>query len=158
MIGAAGNSWWFCDGSTGKFRGPEPDRSDCKSPWIEQIGDMLDQKNITAGQIVDTLVESLGKSGCGLFGGDLLEVASYLDPLYLKQEQQVRTQDGGNFTEQMYSIADSLLKCDLVWGEVPSDATRYDVSSQILRSMTKLGSYSSDKTLELSTSPLIAWR
>ena len=100
---------------------------------------MLDQKNTTAGQIVDTLMEKLGKSQCELFGGDLLEIASYLDPLYLKQEQQVRAQDGGNFTEQMYSIADSLLKCDLVWGEIPSNAARYDVSSQILQSIDKVG-------------------
>ena len=139
MIGAAGISWWFCNGVTGKFRGPEPDRSDCKSPWIKQIGDMLNQNNTTAGQIVDTLVDSLGKSQCDLFGGDLLEISSYLDPLYLKQEQQVRTQDGGNFTVQMYSITDSLIKCDHVWGEVPSDAIRYDVSSQILQSIDKVG-------------------
>ena len=85
---------------------------------------MLNQTNITAGQIVDTLVDNLGKSNCTLFGGDLLEITSYLDPLNLKQEQQGRPQGEGNFTEQMYSIADSLLKCDLVWEEVQSDNER----------------------------------
>ena len=139
IFGAAGESWWFCDPSTGNFRGPEPDRSDCKSPWIEGIGDMLNQTNSTAGQIADTLVDSLGKSECGLFGSDLLEVIGLLDPLYSKQEQQVRTQEGGNFTEQMYSIADSLLKCDLVWGEVQSGDLRYHASSQILQSIDKVG-------------------
>ena len=39
----------------------------------------------------------------------------------------------------MYSIADSLLKCDLVWGEIPSNAARYDVSSQILQSIDNVG-------------------
>ena len=139
MIGASGESWWFCNASTGNFKGPEPDRSDCRSSWIEQIGDMLNQTKTTAGQIVDTLVDNLGKSNCTLFGGDLLEIAGYLDPLHSKQEQQGRTQGEGNFTEQMYSIADSLLKCDLVWEEVQSDTIRYDASSQILQSIDKVG-------------------
>ena len=100
---------------------------------------MLNQTNSTAGQIADTLVDSLGKYKCKLFGGDLLEVIGFLDPLYWKQDQQVKTQQGGNFTEQMYSIADSLLKCDLVWGEVQSDTKRYGASSHILQSIDKVG-------------------
>ena len=96
-------------------------------------------ENNTAVQVADAVMNSLGNSECNLFGGDLLEIVRFLDPLFLKQQQHGKTQDGRNFTNQMFSIADNLLKCDLVWGEVPSNDTRYSASSEILQSIDKVG-------------------
>ena len=138
MDGAIGDSWWFCDGSTGKFQGPEPDRTNCESPWIGEVGDMLNDENTTALQVVDALMDSLGKNKCELFGGDLLKIVSFLDPLYQKQ-QKARNNQGRNFTRQLFSITDTLLTCDLVWGEIPEDFVRYNASSEILKSIDKVG-------------------
>ena len=99
---------------------------------------MLDQENTTALQVVDALMDTLGENKCQLFGGDLLKIVSFLDPLVLK-EQRGRSEEGGNFTKQMFAIADTLLTCDLVWGEVPEDFVRYNASSEILKSIDKVG-------------------
>ena len=99
---------------------------------------MLNDKNTTALQVVDALMDSLGNNECQLFGGDLLRIVLFLDPLYLKQQQARNNQDK-NFTRQMFAIVDTLLTCDLVWGEVPEDFVRYNASSEILKSIDKVG-------------------
>ena len=99
---------------------------------------MLNDENTTALQVVDALMDSLGKNKCELFGGDLLKIVSFLDPLYQKQ-QKARNNLDRNFTRQMFSITDTLLTCDLVWGEIPEDFVRYNASSEILKSIDKVG-------------------
>ena len=99
---------------------------------------MLNDENTTALQVVDALMDSLGKNKCELFGGDLLKIVSFLDPLYQKQ-QKARNNQGRNFTRQLFSITDTLLTCDLVWGEIPEDFVRYNASSEILKSIDKVG-------------------
>ena len=138
VIGAFGDSWWFCNEITQKFQGPEPDRTNCQSPWIGEVDDMLNDENTTALQVVDALMDNLGSNECQLFGGDLLKIVSFPDPLYLKQQQARNNQDK-NFTRQMFATVDTLLTCDLVWGEVPEDFVRYKASSEILKSIDKVG-------------------
>ena len=99
---------------------------------------MLNDENTTALQVVVALMGHLGSNECQLFGGDLLKIVSFLDPLYLKQQKARKNKDR-NFTRQMFAVVDTLLTCDLVWGEIPEDFVRYNASSEILKSIDKVG-------------------
>ena len=39
--GASGQARWYCDGFSGQFLGPEPDRVDCVETWIQDIKDKV---------------------------------------------------------------------------------------------------------------------
>ena len=41
--GMTGESFWWCDGCTGTFDTPEPDRSDCVQHWVEDVQDQVSQ-------------------------------------------------------------------------------------------------------------------
>ena len=40
-LGMSGSASWWCDGCTGTFRSPQPDRSNCVQQWVDDIKDQV---------------------------------------------------------------------------------------------------------------------
>ena len=45
---AVGLSWWFCDPGQKRFLTPRPDRSACRSPWVAEVADMMENNSTSA--------------------------------------------------------------------------------------------------------------
>ena len=56
MDDAVGVSWWFCDPVDKSFLTPRPDRSACKSPWVAEVVDMVEDNNTSAFKVSQELV------------------------------------------------------------------------------------------------------
>ena len=67
-------AFWFCDETLGDFDSPEPDRSGCTDPWIDNLNDNT-LSNLSAGEnvIVSDNLE-FESSALGVLGGSLLKL------------------------------------------------------------------------------------
>ena len=41
MFSKGSAAYWFCVGSTGEFKTFEPDRSECKHKWVEDVDEKV---------------------------------------------------------------------------------------------------------------------
>ena len=84
-----GNQTWECSSDINEiFTTPEPIRDDCIEGWIDDIGDLLDNENITSSNISDTIKENLANATSGITAKGLIELSKDLDKLMNKRDQE----------------------------------------------------------------------
>ena len=52
---SVGVAWWFCDPVDKRFLTPQPDRSTCKSPWVEEVVEMVVDNSTSAFKVSQEL-------------------------------------------------------------------------------------------------------
>ncbi|XP_078656904.1 latrophilin-like protein 1 isoform X2 [Branchiostoma floridae x Branchiostoma belcheri] len=123
--GTEGTARWFCDGS--KWSG-EPNLSDCTSPWVNELYDLLNGGG-PAGDILALVSGNLLGQG-KVRGGDVIKSIDLLNVLVQRQEEQLvnMTQEEKkgtvtNFTQTMTLCGSTLLRSDIgsAWEDIPED-------------------------------------
>ena len=85
-----GNQTWECSSDINEiFTTPEPIRDDCIEGWIDDIGDMFDNENITSSNISDTIEKNLANATSGITGKGLIELSKDLDRLMNKRYDEI---------------------------------------------------------------------
>ena len=85
-----GNQTWECSSDINEiFTTPEPIRDDCIEGWIDDIGDLLDNENITSSNISDTIEKNLANATSGITGKGLIELSKDLDRLMNKRYDEI---------------------------------------------------------------------
>eukprot|EP00058_Branchiostoma_floridae_P021418 XP_002606908.1 hypothetical protein BRAFLDRAFT_91677 [Branchiostoma floridae] len=82
--GTVGTARWFCEGP--RWKG-EPDLSDCTSPWVNELYDLLNAGG-PAGDILALVSGNLINQG-KVYGGDVIKSIDLLNVLVQRQEEQL---------------------------------------------------------------------
>jgi len=75
-------AFWFCDETLRDFDSPEPDRSGCTDPWIDNLNDNM-LSSLSTGEISDGFI--LESPAFGVIGGSLWKLGDFL-PVLLEED------------------------------------------------------------------------
>ncbi|XP_078574309.1 adhesion G protein-coupled receptor L3-like isoform X5 [Branchiostoma floridae x Branchiostoma japonicum] len=135
--GTVGTARWFCEGP--RWKG-EPDLSDCTSPWVNELYDLLNAGG-PAGDILALVSGNLINQG-KVYGGDVIKSIDLLNVLVQRQEEQLvnMTQEErkgtvSSFTQTMTLCGSTLLRSDIgsAWDDIPED-NRSQVATGVINS------------------------
>ncbi|XP_066297983.1 latrophilin-like protein 1 isoform X2 [Branchiostoma lanceolatum] len=123
--GTVGTARWYCEGP---LRKGEPDLSNCTSPWVNELYDLLNAGG-PAGDILALISGNLISQGT-VYGGDVIRSIDLLNVLVQRQEEQLvnmteeeRKGTVTSFTQTMTLCGSTLLRSDIgsAWDDIPED-------------------------------------
>ncbi|CAH1243681.1 ADGRL2 [Branchiostoma lanceolatum] len=123
--GTVGSARWYCEGP---MRKGEPDLSNCTSPWVNELYDLLNAGG-PAGDILALISGNLISQGT-VYGGDVIRSIDLLNVLVQRQEEQLvnmteeeRKGTVTSFTQTMTLCGSTLLRSDIgsAWDDIPED-------------------------------------
>ena len=147
----SGQAFWFCDGCMGDFSTPEPDRSSCIDPWIEEIESMLGYE--TALYISEALLGYLVCDNCteSPYAGSFLRLGENILPRVLDQRRdEIEGGEGGgarnqtkirkgSFTSNIINSTNQIFGSAVGWNEITELETRRQVVTQYLEVLDYTG-------------------
>ncbi|XP_078592868.1 adhesion G protein-coupled receptor L2-like isoform X3 [Branchiostoma floridae x Branchiostoma japonicum] len=131
-------------GTDGTWEG-EPDLSDCTSPWVGELFNLIEQGG-PAGDVLSLVKGNLAEEG-EVYGGDVVKSIDLLGDLVAIQQQQLsnvsqeeRKGIVTNFTKTMISCVSAILssKRGNAWGDIPTES-QAGVASGVMASLEKTG-------------------
>ena len=101
-------AFWFCDKTLGDFASPEPDRSGCTDPWIDNLNDNM-LSSLSAGDNSPAL---------GVLGGSLLKLSDFLPLLLDMYRNEDSTDNVLTVTQHILLSINMVLRSSTGWLEI----------------------------------------
>lgn len=133
---SSGEAQWFCAGTTLKFVGDQPDRTECVDEWISDVQDMIEDGQDSLNISLNILAHVSNEIENEVTGGTLLSTVNIMEDLFQLHGQQIMENldkvKNEAFVKATFEVIDSLFDSTLGWIEIAEDQTRFNASSDLL--------------------------
>ena len=142
-------AFWFCDETLGDFDSPEPDRSGCTDPWIDNLNDNT-LSNLSAGEIYVLESDDLEfeSSALGVLGGSLLKLN--FGEIYNLEEGDATTD--ATIDMDTTTDADTTTVTDTTTGSSPATTTTGSSTTTTTTNITLISTTTKTTTSTTTTS------